>query len=140
MSDLLHRIKIFVFQHSDREPQYLLLRGAQRMESFWGPLQGNIGFGEKLETAIHREVLDETGVLKPLDLIDLEMPMHLSLGDEDIIEWTYGYKTLPPVRPLRLDPRWAEFKWVEFARAFPLLESELDRAAFMRLHARLRAA
>ena len=96
MSDLLHRIKIFVFQHSAREPQYLLLRGAQRMESFWGPLQGNIGFGEKLESAIHREVLDETGVLKPLDVIDLEMPMHVSLGDEDIIEWTYGFKTLPP--------------------------------------------
>jgi 8-oxo-dGTP pyrophosphatase MutT (NUDIX family) len=140
MSDLLHRIRILVFQHSVPEPQYLLLRGAQRLESFWGPIQGNIGFGEKLESAIHREVLDETGVLKPLDLIDLQMPLHVSLGDEDIIEWTYGFKTLPPVRPLRLDPRWAEFKWLQFSAAYPLLESDIDRTAFTRLHAMLRAA
>jgi ADP-ribose pyrophosphatase YjhB (NUDIX family) len=140
MSDLLHRIKIFVFQQRGPEPQYLLLRGAQRMESFWGPLHGNIGFGEKLETAIRREVLDETGVLKPLDVIDLQMPVHQSLGDEDIIEWTYGFKTIPPERPLRLDPRWSEFRWVEFSRAYPLLELDLDRAAFMRLHSLLRAA
>lgn len=140
MSDLLHRIKIFVFQQNGPEPSYLLLRGAQRLESFWGPIQGNIGFGEKLETAIRREVLDETGVLKPLDVIDLGMPLHVCLGDEDIIEWTYGFKTLPPERPLRLDPRWSEFRWAHFSAAYPLLELDVDRAAFMRLHALLRAA
>ena len=39
---------------------------------------------------------------------------------------------------LRLDPRWAEFRWAEFSEGYPLLEFDADRAAFIRLHALLR--
>jgi ADP-ribose pyrophosphatase YjhB (NUDIX family) len=122
------------------EPNYLLLRGAQGIESFWGPVHGNIGFGEKLESAIRREVQDDTGILRPIDLIDLEMPVRHVVGDEDVIEWTFGVKTLPEERSLRLDPRWSEFRWADFSLAYPSLELEVDRAAIMRLHTRLRAA
>ena len=140
MVDLLHRVKVFVFQQAGPEPAYLLLRGAQSMESFWGPVQGSIGFGEKLESAIRREVLDDTGIYQPLDLIDLGMPARWTLGDEDVIEWTYGFKTHAGTSELRLDPRWAEFRWAQFNQAYPSLEFEADRAAIMRLHTLLRAA
>jgi hypothetical protein len=140
MGDLLHRVKVFVFQMSGPEPRYLLLRGAQGIESVWGPIQGNIGFGEKLESAIQREVMDDTGILPPLDLIDLEMPSRLVLGDEEIIEWAFGFKTMPTRAELRLDKRWAEFRWTQFSQGYPLLEFDTDRAAIMRLHTLLRAA
>lgn len=136
----LHRVKIFVFQQAGPEPAYLLLRGAQGCESFWGPVQGSLGFGEKLETAIRREVLDDTGILQPLDVIDLGMPARWTLGDEDVIEWTYGFKALAGTSQLRLDPRWAEFRWAQFSQAYPSLELDVDRAAIMRLHTLLRAA
>jgi hypothetical protein len=139
MSDLLHRVKVFVFQMTGPEPRYLLLRGAQGIESFWGPIQGNIGFGEKLESAIRREVMDDTGILPPLDLIDLQMPSRSILGDEEIIEWSFGFKSVPKV-DLRLDKRWAEFRWAHFSQGYPLLEFDSDRAAIMRLHTLLRAA
>jgi 8-oxo-dGTP pyrophosphatase MutT (NUDIX family) len=140
MTELLHRIKVFVFQQRGPEPAYLLLRPAQGMESFWGPIQGSIGFGEKLESAIRREVLDDTGILQPLDVIDLQMPARWQLGIEDVIEWTYGFKTMPGTKNLRLDPRFAEFRWAQFSQAYPSLELETDRAAIMRLHTLLRAA
>ena len=140
MTDLLHRVKIFVYQVKGAEPSYLLLRGAQRIESFWGPIQGNIGFGEKLESAIRREVIDDTGILRPVDLLDLQMPGRVSLGDEEIIEWNFGLRTLPTDRPLRLDPRWSEFRWAPFRDGYPLLELDSDRAAFLRLHTLVRAA
>jgi hypothetical protein len=140
MSDLLHRVKVFVFQMAGPEPRYLLLRGAQGIESVWGPIQGNIGFGEKLESAIRREVMDDTGILPPLDLIDLEMPSRLVLGDEEIIEWTFGFKSVPTQAELRLDKRWAEFRWTQFSQGYPLLEFDTDRAAILRLHTLLRAA
>ena len=140
MVELLHRVKIFVFQQAGPEPQYLLLKPAQGVEGFWGPVQGPIGFGEKLENAIHREVLDDTGLVKSLDLIDLGMPARWTLGDEDIVEWTYGFKTLAGTKQLRLDPRWAEFRWLPFPEAYPSLELDADRAAIMRLHTLLRAA
>jgi hypothetical protein len=140
MSDLLHRIKVFVFQVRGPEPHYLLLRGAQGIESTWGPVQGSLGFGEKLETAIRREVMDDTGLLHSLDVIDLQMPQLTVVGDEEVVEWTYGLKTVPPRGKLKLDPRWADFKWTPFSQGYPLLEFETDRAAFMRLHTLLRAA
>ncbi|MFN0242543.1 MAG: NUDIX domain-containing protein [Planctomycetota bacterium] len=140
MTDLLHRIRVFVFQVKSHEPDYLLLRGSQGIESFWGPIQGNIGFGEKLESAIRREVMDDVGILSPIDLIDLQMPNRLVMGDEEIIEWTFGLRTAPTPSPLRLDPRWAEFRWVQFSEAYPTLELDVDRAAIMRLHTLLRAA
>jgi hypothetical protein len=129
-----------VFQRTGPEPRYLLLRAAQGIESFWGPIQGSIGFGEKLESAIRREVMVDTGILRPVDLIDLQMPSRVVLGDEDIIEWAFGFHSAPAPQPLRLDPRWAEFRWAEFSEAYPSLELEADRAAIMRLHTLLHAA
>jgi hypothetical protein len=140
MSELLHRVKVFVFQMTELEPRYLLLRGAQGIESFWGPIHGSIGFGEKLENAIQREVLDDTGILRPLDLIDLQMPSRLIVGDEEIIEWSFGFKSLPTREQLKLDKRWAEFRWAQFSQGYPMLEFDTDRAAIMKLHTLLRAA
>jgi hypothetical protein len=140
MSELLHRIKVFVFRYHGVEPHYLLLRGAQGIESFWGPVQGSLGFGENLENAVRREVQDDTGILTPLDLIDLRMPQVTLVGDEEVVEWTYGLKTPPTVDRLKLDPRWADFRWTPFSQGYPLLEFETDRAAFLRLHALIRAA
>ena len=140
MTELLHRIKVFVFQVVGPSPEYLLLRGSQGIESFWGPLQGSIGFGEKLEGAIQREVLDDVGLVQPLDLIDLGMPARWSVGDEEVIEWTFGFRTPPVQSELRLDPRWAEARWAEFSKGYPLLEFEQDRAAILRLHTLLGAA
>ena len=140
MTELLHRIKVFVFQMKGGEPDYLLLRGAQGIESLWGPIQGSIGFGEKLEGAIRREVMDDIGLVQPLDLIDLQMPARWQVGDEEIIEWSFGFQTLPVEDELRLDPRWAEFRWTQFSQGYPLLEFDTDRAAILRLHTLLGAA
>ncbi len=140
MTELVHRVKIFVFQKAGPEPHYLLLRRAQGLESCWGPVQGQIGFGEKLESAVQREVLDDTGILRPLDVIDLGMPARWSLGLEEVVEWTYGFHAMAGAQEVRLDPRWSDFRWVNFGEAYPSLELELDRAAILRLHTLLRAA
>jgi hypothetical protein len=137
--ELVHRIKVFVFDQKTREPTYLLLKRLGR-ESFWGPLSGPIGFGEKLDTAIRREVMDEVGLARPADVIDLQMPTRWMLGDEEVIEWTFGLRTEPGPSDVRLDHRWSDFQWADFSLAYPALELEIDRAAILRLHTLLRAA
>jgi hypothetical protein len=139
MTELLHRIKIFVYRFRAERPDYLLLRG-QGLESCWGPIQGPIGFGEKLESAIRREVMDDVGIVRPLDLIDLQMPARWLVGDEEVIEWSFGFRTPADQPDLRLADRWAEFRWAEFSKAYPSLELDGDRAAIMRLHTLLHAA
>jgi hypothetical protein len=36
--------------------------------------------------------MDDVGVPRPLDLIDLQMPGRWLVGDEEIIEWTFGFR------------------------------------------------
>jgi len=139
MVELLHRVKVFVFRMQERTPDYLLLRGPGQ-ESFWGPIQGPIGFGEKVEAAIRREVMDDLGIARPLDLIDLQMPARWLVGDEEIIEWAFGFRTPSEETDLTLAGRWSEFRWAAFSHAYPSLELDLDRAAILRLHALLHDA
>ena len=141
MPELIHRIKVFVYRIRDDRPDYLLLQRDQGAESSWGPVQGSIQFGEQLETAAQREVHEDIGLARPLDLIDLEMPARWVLGDEEVIEWNYAFHALPDAdRVLQLAPDWVDFRWADFSRAFPELALEVDRAAIMRLHTLLSAA
>ena len=141
MHELLHRVRVFVFRYEEGMPRYLLLRSAQGIEGLWTPLHGPIGFGEKLEAAIRREVAHDTGINRSLELLDLEMPAHWLLGDEEIIEWNFGFRADPSrVEPSLDASRWKEYLWADFAAAYPTLELEGDRAAIMRLHAMLNAA
>jgi hypothetical protein len=137
MVELVHRIKVFVYRMARPDPDYLLLRGGGH-ESFWGPIQGPIGFGEKLEAAIRREVMDDIGIARPLDLLDLQMPARWLVGDEEVIEWTFGFRTLSPDQRVHLSERWSAFRWAAFGEAYPSLELEADRAAILRLHTLLR--
>ena len=138
--ELSHRIRVFVYRFHEAQPSYLLLRAAQ-LESFWTPIHGPIGFGEKLESAIRREVMDDIGLARPSRLIDLEMPTRWLVGDEEVIEWVFGFHALPTQGDLRVDQkRWSDFRWVPFPDAYPSLELDHDRAAIMRLHTLIHAA
>ena len=136
MSELIHRLRVFPYALERREPSYLLLMREQGIESCWGPLQGEIGHGEQMEGAVRRQVQEGMGLEEPLELVDLEMPAHWLLGDEEVIEWSYGCRIpsgLRAAEDLRL-------RWERFIDAYPNLELETDRAAILRLHALLRAA
>lgn len=140
MVELHHRIKVFVYRLDEAQPDYLLLKPDQGIEGLWGPLQGEIGFGEQFEQAIRRRVMDETGLHEPGQLVDLEMANRMSFGEEEIVEWTFGYRTIGSPDEGLLSSHWADHRWADFAYAYPNLGFEDDRAAIMRLHAFLRAA
>lgn len=136
--ELLHRVRVFVFGFDSAQANYLLVRRDQGVESFWTPLNGSLGLGEKLEHAVYREVLEDAGTLRPTELIDLKMPSVTCFGDEQVVEWAFGCRTASG--PVELDSGWADYRWADFAQAFPALEFEQDRAAILRLHTLLHAA
>ena len=142
MSELTHCVRVFVYRMEQGCPSYLLLRSAQGIEGFWTPVHGPIGFGEDLEHAIRREVLDDVGISRATEVVDLAMPSRWLLGDEEVIEWNYGLRATPADHEdLKLDhERWEAFRWAGFGQAYPSLELEFDRAAIVRLHTILSAA
>lgn len=140
MTDLQHWIKVFLYRFQARTPDYLLLKGDKGLESSWGPIEGPVGFGEKLETAIQREVRDDVGILRATDLVDLQVPTHWLVGDEEVIVWRFGLRVRETETSLRIDQRWLDFRWAGFSEAYPCLELEGDRAAMARLHTLVSAA
>lgn len=144
MSELHHRIKVFVYRFNETTPNYLLLKPDQGLEALWGPLRGELGFGEKLESAIRRKVAADLGVNRPGQLLDLDMPGRWTLGDEEIIEWTFGFRTAADIPPDRIEasisPAWPGHRWAHFQDAYSSLGLEPDRAAMMRLHTKVLAA
>ena len=140
MSELLHRIKVFAYRLAAGGPRYLLLKPDQGLEALWGPVQGEVGFGDQLESAVRRRLAEDTAILTAAQLLDLETPAHWTLGDEEIIEWCYGVRCLDDPDPEILEARFSAHRWAGFSDAYPRLGLELDRAAILRLHAQLGAA
>ncbi|MFT7670269.1 MAG: hypothetical protein ACI8X5_002977 [Planctomycetota bacterium] len=139
MSDLQHRIKVFVYSLEEGLPRYLLLRSSMGINPTWGALNGSIGFGEQIETAIEREITTDVGLHKPADLIDLGMPKVWLIGDEEVVEWPYGSLADNP-KDVVLDSRWSEFRWAGYSEAYASFHLDLDRAAITRLHTMISAA
>ena len=140
MTDLLHRVRVFVFGYRDGRPDYLLLRRDVSPETFWTPLHGHLGFGEQLEAAVQREVHDGTGVSRLGEVIDLDLTHDMLLGDEQVVEWTYAARVFDTPAPEQLQASWAAHQWTDFEQAYRALEFEVDRASILRLHTLLRAA
>ncbi len=121
-------------------PSYLLLHSAQGLEGLWRPVNGNIDFSEQFETAVRREVLDDTGLTSRGALVDLELPLRQSFGDEEVVHWNYGFQVDAIPEEMHLDERFDRHRWATYGNAFPQFGLEGDRTAVTRLHSLLHAA
>jgi hypothetical protein len=136
MFNLEHRVRVFVFQVLDRRVEFLLLRHKPREEWPMGPVVGPVTPGEKIEEAIHREVLAEIGLKRPVHLQELPHPQKELFGDLGMIEWPFAWQAGTPTEPvqkLHPGPMIGEFQWLPFEQAFQQLEGEGDRGALVRL-------
>jgi len=136
MFQLEHRVRVFVFQVLDRRVEFLLLRHKPRQEWPLGPVIGAVNPGEKLEDAIRREVHAETGLRRPVHLIELQAPQKDLFGDVGLVEWPYAWQAGTPSDPVlsvRPGPMIGELQWLSFDGAFRELEMPADRDALVRL-------
>lgn len=142
MFSLDHNVRVFVYQVLDHQVQYLLLRQKPRAEWPFGPVVGPVNIDEHLQDAIVREVRVETGIRRPVHLMELFEPSKELFGDVGLVEWPFGYQAGTPANPIRElqpGPMIGEFVWLPFERAFRLVENPRDRDALVRLQLRLGA-
>ncbi len=140
MFALEHRVRVFVFQVLDEEVQYLLLRQKPVDEWLLGPVVGAVAPGEQLNETVVREVELETGIRKPLHIIDLAQPQKELFGDVGIVDWAYAYQAGTPSHPvaeLEPGPMIGECGWMAFDEAFHRIEASGDRDSLVKLQLRL---
>lgn len=136
MFSLEHRVRVFVFQVLDRRVEYLLLRQKPREEWPLGPVVGAVAPGDQLEHAIRRQVQAETGLRRPVHLMQLLQPQKELFGDLGFCEWAYAWQAGTPSEPvteLHPGPMVGEVQWLGFEAAFQQLEIATDRDALVRL-------
>ncbi len=136
MFSLEHRVRVFVFQVLPRRVEFLLLRHKPREEWPLGPIVGAVTPGEKLEDAIRREVHAETGLRRPVHLMELLQPQKELFGDIGVVEWPFAWQAGTPNEPvatLTPGPMITELQWLSFEAAFQSLELSTDRDALVRL-------
>ncbi|MGH7254659.1 MAG: NUDIX domain-containing protein [Nitrospirales bacterium] len=69
-------------------PKHEILLHRRRIEDKWAPVSGAIEYGETLETALHREILEETGLSVKIDrLVGL-----YSDPDHQVVQYPDGRK------------------------------------------------
>lgn len=135
-----HQVRVFVFQVLERGAEFLLLR--QRPVAEWplGPVVGTIRPEERIQEAVVREVQWETGIARPVHIMDLREPAKELFGDIGLVEWPFAYQAGAPSSPVTKvcpGPTIEEFAWMNFAEAFEQVGSERDREALVRLQVNL---
>lgn len=136
MFALEHRVRVFLFHVLEDGVRYLLLRRAPRSEWPFGPVVGVVQPGEHTEDAVRREVQAETGLRRPIHLIELAQPSKELFGDMGCIDWPFAWQAgMPqePTCPLRPGPMVEDLAWMGFEEAFRRVELQADRDALVRL-------
>ncbi len=136
MFSLEHRVRVFVFQIMEQGPRFLLLRQKPRAEWPLGPVIGTVEPGEKTEDAVLREVRAETGLRRPVHLMEISAPQKELFGDMGLVEWPFAWQAaiageqLSGIRP---GPMVVDLQWLNFDEAYRRIETETDRDALVRL-------
>ena len=136
MFQLEHRVRVFVFQVLDQGVQYLLLRQKPRTEWPLGPVVGAVAPHEKFHDAVVREVHAETGLRRPIHLVELQTPQKELFGEVGLVEWPFAYQAGTPQSPvgtLHPGPMVGELAWMRFEEAYSRIEADQDREALVRL-------
>lgn len=136
MFTLEHRVRVFVFQVLEQGVEYLLLRQKPRSEWPLGPVIGSLAPGEKFQDAVLREVRAETGLRRPVHLIELAAPQKELFGEIGLVEWPFAWQAGTPADPVQgitPGPMVGELAWMRFEEAYRRIEAAPDRDALVRL-------
>ena len=116
MSVLPHRTNVLAFIFT-RSPslQFLFLKRTPERSSYWQPVCGGLDSGESLNSALKREIREETGITKILEIIDLdisfkyqEIKNHTKMQMED---HCFAIEIINPI-PINLSSEHSEYLWL----------------------------
>jgi len=128
------QVEAILFRKETDGIRYLLFKRNERKGGFWQPITGGIEEGESIETALRREVLEETGFRDLQNVIDLHF--NFSFPDDNggiLTEYVYGIELAAGHEPT-LSSEHTEFRWVDLDEATQLLKWDDNKSALRKLN------
>ncbi len=141
MLDIDHQVRVFVFRVLESGIQYLLLRQKPMAEWPFAPVIGNVRPEEHMQDTVLRKVETQTGLQKPIRLLELMLPQKELFGDVGIVEWPFAYQAgsaYSANTQIRPGPEIGEYAWLSFEQAFERVAREPDRESLVRMQVQLR--
>jgi hypothetical protein len=78
----------------------------------------------------------ETGLRRPVHLVELAAPQKELFGDVGVVDWSFAWQAgtpADPVQGLQPGPMIDDLAWLRFETAWQRLETTTDRDALVRL-------
>ena len=132
-------IQVVIFEHSERERRYLLLKRIASYGGFWQSVTGSLEGDETHKQAAIREIREETGIsASEDDLIDLGIVNTFEIAPQWRSRYEPGITHNEEVcfalrineRDIRLDPIEHEsWCWVPYEQAMKMLYWESNKRA-----------
>lgn len=128
------QVEAVIFRRYGSKVEYLLLKRIPERNGFWQPVTGGVEEGETRKEALHREIMEETGVKNVLTVI--EDLFHFEFSDSGILyqEYVYGVEISPSAEIVLDGKEHSEYKWCSFQEALQLLSWEENKTALRRLN------
>ena len=136
---VLHRVRILVFSKTGSVTRHLLVKPFPRREWSWRPLEGRIRLKEQFHQAIQREVHEKIGI-EHGSIIDLHHYSMVTMGEEELVDWDYGYRIeflSPESMNQKTRASFADIRWMNLFQALKSVESKPVAEALMRLELEL---
>jgi 8-oxo-dGTP pyrophosphatase MutT (NUDIX family) len=125
-----------VFRRKGNVVEYLLLKRLPERNGFWQPVTGGVEEGETQDEALHREIMEETGVRSIVAVI--EGLYYFEFSDPNLNkEYVYGVE-VSSSEEIVLDPKeHSEYRWCSFQEALQLLHWKENKEALRKLNTTL---
>ncbi len=127
------QVQGIIFKVEDGVIKFLLLKRIKEKGGFWQPLTGGIEGEETPKEALRRELVEELGIKKAKNTIDLKYKFSFILeSGSKLTEHVFGVE-LDPIQKSKLSGEHTECKWVDFQKALRLLKWESNKKSLVKL-------
>lgn len=135
------KVQAIIFRKGSEEIEFLMLKTNKQRGGFWQPVTGKVELDEDLLPAVKREVREEIGVSKHIQIIEdiysftypIPERLKFKVSFREFEEHVYGIE-INPEDMIRISGEHEEFRWLGFDEAYEMLEFETNKVALKKLN------
>lgn len=132
------QIEIIVYKIIDDEILFLLLKRNKQKGGFWQPVSGGVHEGESLLQALKRELKEETGISKYLNLISDIYYFEFKVDNAKVLrEYVFGVEISPKTK-IKISKEHTAMKWLNLKNSLKILKHKDNKTGFKKLYSMLK--